>query len=95
MLGWIVCILFMLAAPIAALLVSRDALNFGLVQSCRAPTGIWRRHSHLRPTNAQAFNRLSAARLRNRIRRDVSSAIMPDCTNWVKVRDTVSIVNPR
>jgi hypothetical protein len=33
MLGWIVRILFMLAAPIAALLVSRDALNFGLVQT--------------------------------------------------------------
>ena len=33
MLGWIVRILFILAAPIAALLVSRDALNFGLVQT--------------------------------------------------------------
>jgi hypothetical protein len=33
MLGWIVRILFVLAAPIAALLVSRDALNFGLVQT--------------------------------------------------------------
>jgi hypothetical protein len=33
MLGWIVRILFMLAAPIAALLVSRDALNFSLVQT--------------------------------------------------------------
>jgi hypothetical protein len=32
MLGWIVRILFILAAPIAALLVSRDELNFGLVQ---------------------------------------------------------------
>jgi hypothetical protein len=32
-LGWIVRILFILAAPIAALLVSRDALNFGLVQN--------------------------------------------------------------
>jgi hypothetical protein len=28
MLGWIVRLLFILAAPIAALLVSRDALNF-------------------------------------------------------------------
>jgi hypothetical protein len=33
MLGWIVRILFILAAPIAALLVSREALNFGLVQT--------------------------------------------------------------
>lgn len=33
MLGWIVRILMFLAAPIAALLVSRDALNFGLVQT--------------------------------------------------------------
>ena len=33
MLGWIVRILFILAAPIAALLVSRDTLNFGLVQT--------------------------------------------------------------
>jgi len=33
MLGWIVRILFILAAPIAALLVSRDALKFGLVQT--------------------------------------------------------------
>jgi hypothetical protein len=32
MLSWIVRILFM-AAPITALLVSRDALNFGLVQT--------------------------------------------------------------
>jgi hypothetical protein len=30
MLGWIVRILFILAAPIAALFVARDALNFGL-----------------------------------------------------------------
>ena len=36
MLGWIVRILFILAAPIAALLVSRDALNFGLVQTFAA-----------------------------------------------------------
>jgi hypothetical protein len=33
MLAWIVRILFILAAPIAALLVSRDALNFGMVQT--------------------------------------------------------------
>jgi hypothetical protein len=33
MLGWIVRILFILAAPIAALLVARDELNFGLVQT--------------------------------------------------------------
>jgi hypothetical protein len=33
MLGWIVRILFILAAPIAALMVSRDALNFGLIQT--------------------------------------------------------------
>jgi len=32
MLGWIVRVLLILAAPIAALLVSRDALNLGLVQ---------------------------------------------------------------
>jgi len=32
-LGWIVRILFILAAPIAALMVSRDALNFGLIQT--------------------------------------------------------------
>lgn len=31
--AWIVRILFVLAAPIAALLVSRDAPNFGLVQT--------------------------------------------------------------
>ena len=33
MLGWIVRILFFLAAPIAAFFVSRDALNFGIVQA--------------------------------------------------------------
>jgi len=33
MLSWIVRILFVLAAPITALLVSRDALNFGLIQT--------------------------------------------------------------
>jgi hypothetical protein len=33
MLGWIVRIFFALAAPIAALLVSRDALNFDLLQT--------------------------------------------------------------
>lgn len=33
MLGWIVRIFLALAAPITALLVSRDALNFGLVQT--------------------------------------------------------------
>jgi hypothetical protein len=33
MLGWIVRIFFILAAPIAALIVSREALNFGLVQT--------------------------------------------------------------
>ena len=33
MLGWFIRILFVLAAPIAALLVSREALNFGLVQT--------------------------------------------------------------
>jgi hypothetical protein len=31
--GWIVRIIFILSAPIAALLVSRDALNFGLIQT--------------------------------------------------------------
>ena len=43
----------------------------------------------------QAFSRLSAARFRKWTRRDVSSAMTPDCTSWVKVRDTVSIVNPK
>lgn len=33
MLEWIVRIFLALAAPITALLVSRDALNFGLVQT--------------------------------------------------------------
>jgi len=33
MLSWIVRIFFILAALIAALLVSRDALNFGLIQT--------------------------------------------------------------
>ena len=33
MLSWIIRILFILAAPITALLVSRDALNFGLIQT--------------------------------------------------------------
>ncbi len=31
--AWIVRVLFILAAPITALLVSRDALNFGVVQT--------------------------------------------------------------
>jgi hypothetical protein len=33
MLGWIVRIFFILAAPIATLFVAHDALNFGLVQT--------------------------------------------------------------
>lgn len=33
MLGWIVRILFVIAAPITALFVARDALNFGLIQT--------------------------------------------------------------
>ncbi|MBC9881148.1 hypothetical protein G8O24_27850 [Bradyrhizobium sp. INPA01-394B] len=33
MLGWLVRILFALAAPITALFVARDALNFGLIQT--------------------------------------------------------------
>jgi hypothetical protein len=33
MLGWIVRILFVIAAPITALFVARDALNFGLLQT--------------------------------------------------------------
>jgi hypothetical protein len=33
MLSWIVRIFFILAAPITALLVSRDALNFGVIQT--------------------------------------------------------------
>ena len=32
MLGWIIRILFVAAAPIAALLVARDSLNFGIIQ---------------------------------------------------------------
>lgn len=33
MLGWLVRILFAVAAPITALFVARDALNFGLIQT--------------------------------------------------------------
>jgi hypothetical protein len=33
MLSWIVRIFFALAAPITALMISRDALNFGLIQT--------------------------------------------------------------
>ena len=33
MLAWVVRILLILATPIATLLVSRDALNFGMVQT--------------------------------------------------------------
>jgi hypothetical protein len=33
MLGWIVRIFFILAAPITTLLVSRDVLNFDLIQT--------------------------------------------------------------
>ncbi|MEY9131027.1 hypothetical protein ACVIWV_003027 [Bradyrhizobium diazoefficiens] len=33
MFGWIVRVLFTIAAPITALFVSRDALNFGLIQT--------------------------------------------------------------
>jgi len=33
MLGWLVRILLALAAPITALFVARDALNFGLIQT--------------------------------------------------------------
>jgi len=33
MLGWIVRILFAIAAPITAMFVARDALNFGLIQT--------------------------------------------------------------
>ena len=33
MLGWVVRILFALAAPITALFVARDALNFGMIQT--------------------------------------------------------------
>ena len=36
MLGWIVRIFFALAAPITALIVSRDALNFNLIQTMMA-----------------------------------------------------------
>jgi hypothetical protein len=48
-----------------------------------------------RTTKPYALRRFNAARLRNWIRREVSSVITPDCTNWVKVRDTVSMVSPR
>jgi hypothetical protein len=33
MLAWIIRLLLLLAAPIAALFVSRDALNFGIVET--------------------------------------------------------------
>ncbi|SFQ00046.1 hypothetical protein SAMN05216330_11378 [Bradyrhizobium sp. Ghvi] len=33
MLGWVVRILFAIAAPITALFVARDALNFGMIQT--------------------------------------------------------------
>lgn len=33
MLGWIVRILFVIAAPVTALFVAHDALNFGLIQT--------------------------------------------------------------
>ncbi|MBR0955846.1 hypothetical protein JQ566_00710 [Bradyrhizobium japonicum] len=33
MLGWFVRVLFAIAAPITALFVARDALNFGLIQT--------------------------------------------------------------
>jgi hypothetical protein len=33
MLGWIVRILFVVAAPITTLFVARDALNFSLIQT--------------------------------------------------------------
>ena len=33
MLGWIVRIIFVIAAPITALFAARDALNFGLIQT--------------------------------------------------------------
>ena len=33
MLGWIVRIILVIAAPITALFVARDALNFGLIQT--------------------------------------------------------------
>ena len=32
MMGWIIRCLLLLAAPIAALFVSRDALNFGIIE---------------------------------------------------------------
>jgi hypothetical protein len=38
MLSWLIRILFVLAAPIAALLVPRDALNFSLIQTLVAIT---------------------------------------------------------
>ena len=33
MLGWVVRIFFAIAAPITALFVARDALNFGMIQT--------------------------------------------------------------
>src|ERR1022692_2116695 len=42
-----------------------------------------------------AFNRLSAARLRNTMRRELGTAIAAVFSSWVSVRDTVSIVRPR
>ena len=55
MFSWIARILFILAAPITALLVSRDALNFGLVQTMVAillMVGVRRSRSRL--DNARA-----------------------------------------
>ena len=64
MLSWIVRILI-LAAPIAAPLVSRDALNFGLVQTLVAVmlivavdhhTDVWRRRKIPSKPKAAAIN---------------------------------------
>ena len=60
MLGWIVRILFVVAAPLAGLLVARDSLNFGVMQgfvaiilivACIGLAAAWTRP---RPPSSQA-----------------------------------------
>jgi len=43
----------------------------------------------------QAFNRVSAAWLRNTMRRELGTEIAAEFSSCVKVRDTVSMVRPR
>ncbi len=46
-------------------------------------------------SSTQAFSRLSAARLRSTMRRELGSSIAAAFSRWVSVRDTVSMVRPR